>query len=109
MPPGGFSCRVERDGGDVESCWLNWGDVIVMVSTAVMGRHMRISAVVRRLLLAGWVVIGKGEGARIARIGMDWRFYFEYFRLGRCDRRPCGMLGGGDGETFIQRGGRVGR
>ena len=25
---------------------------------------------------------------------MDWRFYFQYFRLGRCDRQPHGMLGG---------------
>lgn len=39
--------------------------------------------------------------------GMDWRFYFQYFRLGRCDRQPHGMLGGGERRNvYTKRGGK---
>lgn len=40
---------------------VNGGDVIVMDSTAVMGRHIGYQRRVRRLFVAGWSVIGKGE------------------------------------------------
>lgn len=81
---------------------LKGGDVIVMVSTAVMGRHIGYQ---RESVdfVAGWGRDGEGRRARMEWIGVST---FRYFRLGRCDRQPHGMLGGGDGETFIQRGGR---
>lgn len=86
-------------GGGPVGMLLNGCDVIVMVSMAVMGRHIGYRGESIDFV-AGWGVDWKGRRARMEWIGVS---LLQYFRLGRRDRQPHGMLGGGDGETFKQR------